>query len=226
MIEFQNVAFNYGDRSIFNNVTLQIAPGSFHFITGPSGAGKTTLLRMCYQEAMPQSGVIRIFGQDVRAMTRDDVALMRRRIGLVHQDCQFIDHLPLYDNLLLPREVADQSGEDDYHNLRELARWVGIDHVLDALPPSLSGGERQRAALARAVMLSPQMLIADEPTGNLDPKMSERLLELMIGLNKMGTTILIATHDMTMIRQARTRVDADILRIQNQSVQSSAGAGL
>ncbi|MFN3723009.1 MAG: cell division ATP-binding protein FtsE [Paracoccaceae bacterium] len=223
MIAFENVGFNYGGGELLSDVTLRLAPGSFHFLTGPSGAGKSTFLKLAYAELRPTAGRVSIFERDARAMSRDDVALSRRRIGVVHQDCQFLDHLPLATNVTLPLTVANRKG--DTQDLTALLDWVGLGKLADALPPQLSGGERQRAALARAIIMSPDVILADEPTGNLDWDMSLRLLTLLVELSRMGKTILVATHDMNLIRQAKSQLAARVLRIQNRRVQL-AGADL
>lgn len=158
-------------------------------------------------------------------MGRDDVAKMRRRVGVVHQDCQFIDHLSVSENVLLPVTVSGATAADIDANMSELLGWVGLTNFVDHLPPELSGGERQRAALARAVILSPDVVLADEPTGNVDWEMSLKILNLLIELNKLGKTILCATHDMSLIRQAKTRVSARVLRLRDGSVEL-AGAEL
>ncbi len=225
MIELKNAAFSYGGANILTEMNLRLSPGSFHFLTGPSGAGKSTLLKLCYQALLPSSGVLRIFEQDVRAMNRDDIAKVRRRIGVVHQDCQFLDHLSVAENVLMPLQVSGREVTNDSENLMDLLEWVGLSDHVDALPPELSGGERQRAALARAVIMSPDLILADEPTGNVDWEMAQRLLSLLVELNKMGKTILIATHDLNLIRTAKTHVSARVLRIQNLRLQL-AGADL
>ncbi len=223
LIAFQNVTHGYGDGPLLSDVSLTLPAGSFHFLTGPSGAGKSTFLKLCYRELMPLAGTVELFGGDVTHMSRDDVAIARRKIGIVHQDCQFLEHLSLADNVALPLTVAGR--EADRGELKELLAWVGLSGHAKALPPSLSGGERQRAALARAVITAPDMVLADEPTGNLDWDMSVRLLTLLIELNRMGKTILIATHDMNLIRSAKAQVAARVLRIRNRSIQL-AGADL
>ena len=223
MINFDNVAYSYGGGELLSEVNLRLAPGSFHFLTGPSGAGKSTLLKLCYAELLPTSGRITLFDREVRGMSRDDVALMRRRIGVVHQDCQFLDHLPLAANVMLPLSVSRR--ETTSKDLVDLLGWVGLDKLADQLPPSLSGGERQRAALARAVIMSPDVILADEPTGNVDWEMSLRLLTLLVELNKMGKTVLVATHDLNLIRTAKAQVAARVLRIAKRRVQL-AGADL
>jgi len=223
MIAFDSVAYNYGGGELLSEVSLRLAPGSFHFLTGPSGSGKSTFLKLCYAELLPTSGRVTLFDREVRGLSRDDVALARRRIGVVHQDCQFLDHLPLAANVTLPLTVAGRMGPAQ--DLTDLLGWVGLGPLAGALPPSLSGGERQRAALARAVIMGPDVILADEPTGNVDWEMSLRLLTLLVELNRMGKTILVATHDLNLIRQAKAQVAARVLRISKRRVQL-AGADL
>lgn len=223
MIAFQNVAYGYGGAELLSDVSLRLAPGSFHFLTGPSGSGKSTFLKLCYAELLPTQGEVMLFDRDVRSLSRDDVALTRRRLGVVHQDCQFLDHLPVAANVALPMAVAGYP--DQPQDLSDLLAWVGLGQHANALPPSLSGGERQRAALARAVITAPDVILADEPTGNVDWEMSLRLLTLLVELNKMGKTILVATHDMNLIRSAKAQVAARVLRIRNRRIQL-AGADL
>lgn len=223
MIAFDKVGYSYGGGELLSEISLTLAKGSFHFLTGPSGSGKTTFLKLCYGELLPSSGRLTLYDREARSMTRDDVARIRRRTGVVHQDCQFLDHLPLAANVALPLTVTGR--EADVADLQDLLAWVGLSHLADALPPSLSGGERQRAAVARAVIVSPDVILADEPTGNLDWEMSLRLLKLFIELNRMGKTIVMATHDMNLIRAAKGQVSARVLRIQNRRVQL-AGADL
>ena len=225
MIELDNVAYSYGGGELLSEISLKLSPGSFHFLTGPSGSGKTTFLKLCYGALIPTSGDVRIFGADVREMSRDDIALSRRRVGVVHQDCAFLDHLPLADNVALPLLVSGRDSPDEVENLSELLGWVGLKNKSESLPPELSGGERQRAALARAIIMSPDVILADEPTGNVDWEMSQRLLHLLIELNKMGKTIMIATHDLALIRAAKSQVQARVLRIAGRKLQL-AGADL
>ena len=224
MIELQGVGYGYGGRRLFSGLSMTLAPGSFHFLTGPSGAGKTTLLKLCYAELRAPEGRVTLWGQDASAMDRDAVAMARRRIGVVHQDTQFLDHLPVAENILLPLTVAGRLSEE-HGNLRELLAWVGLTTQAGQLPPELSGGERQRAALARAVITSPDVILADEPTGNLDWDMSQRLLTLLVELNRMGKAVLIATHDLNLIRAAKSQVAARILRLRDGRLQA-AGADL
>lgn len=223
MIAFDNAAYSYGGGELLSEVSLRLASGSFHFLTGPSGSGKSTFLKLCYAELLPTAGRVTLFDREVRGLSRDDVALTRRRIGVVHQDCQFLDHLPLAANVTLPLTVAGRTSVAQ--DLTDLLGWVGLGSLAGSLPPSLSGGERQRAALARAVIMGPDVILADEPTGNVDWEMSLRLLTLLVELNKMGKTILVATHDLNLIRQAKAQVAARVLRISKRRIQL-AGADL
>ena len=219
MIDLAEVAYGYGNTTLLSELTLRLAPGSFHFLTGPSGSGKTTLLKLCYADLTASAGKVSLFGQDTATMTRDQIARARQRMGVVHQDCEFLDHLPLYENVALPLTVAGRSGDEEAGNLEELMGWVGLAARREALPPELSGGERQRAALARAVITDPEVVLADEPTGNVDWEMSLRLLQLLVELNRMGKTILVATHDLALIRAAKTHVSARVLRIAKGRLQ-------
>ena len=225
MLQLQDAGFSYGGRDILRDVNLDVAPGSFYFLTGPSGSGKTTFLRLCYQALAPTQGTLRILERDVRGLKREDIAQLRRRIGVVHQDCKFIDHLPMMDNIRMPLQVSGRSGELDDASFRDLVSWVGLSEQMDSLPQELSSGERQRAALARAVVMSPDLILADEPTGNLDWEMAQKILTLLIELNKMGKTVIVATHDLQLIRTAKSQVSARVLRIAGNKVQL-AGADL
>ena len=225
MIELENVAYSYGGGELLSDISLKLAPGSFHFLTGPSGAGKTTLMKLCYGALLPTAGHVRLFGADVRGLGRDDIALIRRRVGVVHQDVKFLDHLDVTENISLPLTVSGRQAGAVGDDLGELLTWVGLTERAEALPPELSGGERQRAALARAVIMSPDVVLADEPTGNIDWEMSQRLVRLLIELNKMGKTVLVATHDLGLIRNTKAHVQARVLRIANRRIQL-AGADL
>lgn len=225
MIELDNIGYNYGGGELLTNVSVELSPGSFHFLTGPSGAGKTTLLKLCYGALSPTSGRVRAFNMDVKGLDRDQMAMLRRRIGVVHQDCRFLDHLPVEENIALPLTVSGKDLSQEEDNLKELLNWVGLSERAHAKPPELSGGERQRAALARAVILSPEVVVADEPTGNVDWEMSQRLLQLLVELNRMGKTILVATHDLALIRAAKNQVQTRVLRISDKRLQL-AGADL
>lgn len=223
VIRLSAVGHAYGGQTLLNGVDLHLAAGSFHFLTGPSGAGKTTLLRLCYGEIRPTSGRVELFGQDLGVLGRDGLADARQRIGVIHQDCQFLDHLSVAQNVALPFSATGRPVPEE--NLRDLLAWVGLSERADAKPPTLSGGERQRAALARAVILQPAVVLADEPTGNVDWDMSQRLMALLIELNRMGTGVLIATHDLHLIRAAKAQVAARVLRIAGGTLQT-AGADL
>ncbi len=224
MIELDNVAMSYGGRSLFKGVSLELPQGSFHFLTGPSGAGKTTLLKLCSLELKADSGNVRLLGQDVTGMDRDGIASMRRRIGIVHQDSRFVDHLSVEDNVSLPLAVTGRDSST-VGDISELLGWVGLREVAERRPPELSGGERQRVALARALILSPEVVLADEPTGNVDWDMSMKLLDLLIELNRLGKTVLCATHDLNLIRHVKSKVSSRVLRIKDGLVMQ-AGAGL
>lgn len=225
VIELENVGYSYGGGELLSDVSLRLIPGSFHFLTGPSGSGKTTLLKLCYGALLPTTGLVKVFDDDMRGLDRDQMAMLRRRIGVVHQDCRFLDHLPLAENIALPLTVSGREATKEGGDLQELMQWVGLSSRADALPPELSGGERQRAALARAVIMSPDIILADEPTGNVDWEMSQRLLQLLVELNRMGKTILIASHDIALIRAAKSQVSVRVLRISSKRLQL-AGADL
>ncbi|MFZ5710229.1 MAG: cell division ATP-binding protein FtsE [Pseudomonadota bacterium] len=223
MIEVEDASYGYSGGTLLEGLALSLQPASFHFLTGPSGSGKTTFLKLLYGELVPTAGSVRLFGQDTRTLGRDEVARARRRIGVVHQDCQFLDHMSVQENLALPLDVAGLPVADD--EVSDLLAWVGLSAQAGALPPSLSGGERQRAALARAVIMSPDVVLADEPTGNIDWDMSLRLLRLLVELNRMGKAILIATHDLNLIRAAKSQVAARVLRIAGRRL-NLAGSDL
>lgn len=222
MIAFEEASYGYPGHPVLSEITLAIETGGFYFLTGPSGSGKTTFLRLCSLAARPDEGRAVFFGEDAAALDRDAVARMRRRLGMVHQDCQFIDHLSVRRNISLPLEIAGAQTSAHEADIDDLLDWVALTHRAEALPPELSGGERQRAALARAVMLSPDMLIADEPTGNIDREMGAKILTLLIELNRLGRTVLIATHDLDLIRAAKRDVSARVLRLHDGKIAAGA----
>ena len=213
MISLEKVSFGYDGHTTLSDLTVQLAPGSFHFLAGPSGAGKTTLLKLLYMEHRPVSGQVKLFGKDPAAMDARDLTRMRRRIGVVFQDFRLLDHLSLRDNVALPLRVAGKDVAAQADDIDALIRWVGLSRRCDAYPPELSAGEMQRAAIARAVINAPDLVLADEPTGNIDPEMGARILRLLIELNGQGKTIVVATHDLGLIRSAKGLVSARTLRL-------------
>ena len=206
MILFENVGLRYGiGTEVLRDLNFRIDGQSFQFLTGPSGAGKTSLLRLLFLSLRPTRGLITMFDHDTATLSKDGRATLRRRIGIVFQDFRLLDHMTTYENVALPLRVLGKE-EDSYRaEVVELLQWVGLGNRIDALPPILSGGEKQRAAIARAVIARPQLLLADEPTGNVDPNLGQRLLRLFIELNKSGTAILIATHDIALMDEYDAR---------------------
>jgi cell division transport system ATP-binding protein len=186
---------------IVRDLSFSIDPQSFQFVTGPSGAGKTTLLRLMLLSLKPTRGVIRIFGQDASTLDKDAITSLRRRIGVVFQDFRLLDHLTTYENVALPLRVMGRNETGYRAAVVELLRWVGLGERMNALPAVLSGGEKQRAAIARALIGRPELLLADEPTGNVDPGLARRLLRLFVELHKSGTAVVIATHDLALMDQ-------------------------
>ena len=202
MIRLQNVGLRYGrGPAIFHDVSFHLRPGSFHFLTGPSGAGKTSLLRMLFMSLQPTEGQVYLFGQDVSRVSPAKRAQLRRRIGIVFQDFRLLDHLSTWENVALPLRVIGKSVSEYKEDVTDLLQWVGLGERMHAFPAVLSGGEKQRAAIARAVIGKPELLLADEPTGNVDPQMARRLLRLFIELNRLGTSVMIATHDLQLMNQ-------------------------
>ncbi len=186
---------------IVRDLSFSIGPQSFQFLTGPSGAGKTTLLRLMLLSLKPTRGIIKIFGQDSATLDKDAITSLRRRIGVVFQDFRLLDHLTTYENVALPLRVKGRAEASYRAEVVELLRWVGLGDRMNALPIVLSGGEKQRAAIARALIARPELLLADEPTGNVDPGLARRLLRLFIELHKSGTAVVIATHDLALMDQ-------------------------
>lgn len=206
MVRFENVGLRYGlGPEVLRDLTFRIEPRSFQFITGPSGAGKTSLLRLLFLALRPTRGLINLFGQDIATASKDTRSRLRRRIGLVFQDFRLLDHLTTFDNVALPFRVLDRPEASYRNEVIELLHWVGLGERVWALPPVLSGGEKQRAAIARAVITRPRLLLADEPTGNVDPSLARRLLHLFVELNKAGTAVVIATHDIALMDQFDAR---------------------
>lgn len=206
LVRFENVGLRYGLGSeVLRDVSFRIEPHSFQFLTGPSGAGKTSLLRLLFLALRPTRGLITLFGHDLSLLSTDAIATLRRRIGIVFQDFRLLDHLTTYENIALPLRVLGREEGSYREEVIELLQWVGLGERIWALPPVLSGGEKQRAAIARAVIGRPQLLLADEPTGNVDPSLARRLLRLFIELHKSGTSVVIATHDIGLMDQYDAR---------------------
>ena len=222
IVQFENVGLRYGTQpETLSDISFTLEPGAFYFITGPSGAGKTSLLRMIYLAQRPSRGAVRLFGQDMTDMPRDRMPGFRRRIGVVFQDFGLLDHLSVFDNIALPLRVAGVRDKDLEGPVREMLAWVGLADRAESPPPSLSGGEQQRVAIARAVIGRPEVLVADEPTGNVDPDMAARLLHLFDALNKLGTTLLVATHDLHLLSRVSR---AQMMRIDKGRLADPTGS--
>ncbi|MBV6632021.1 MAG: ATP-binding cassette domain-containing protein [Alphaproteobacteria bacterium] len=196
LVRFDGVGLRYGrNPEVLSDLTFDLPGGSFHYIMGPTGAGKSSLLKLIYMGIRPSRGVIRLFGEDITRFSRKNLPLIRRRIGIVFQDFRLVDHLTVFDNAALPLRLEGRPRNELRDHVNELLSWVGLGDVIDRYPASLSGGEQQRLAIARAVINRPALLIADEPTGNVDDRIAERLMRLFEELNRLGTTIVLATHN-------------------------------
>jgi cell division transport system ATP-binding protein len=194
IVQFENVGLRYGTGSeTLSDISFSLRDGGFYFLTGPSGAGKTSLLKMIYLLQRPSRGLIRLFGEDMVTLPRDRLPGFRRRIGVVFQDFRLIPHLSAYDNIALPLRVAGTPERDIEKPVNEMLDWIGLT------PRASARGEQQRVAIARAVIGRPEILVADEPTGNVDPDMAARLLHLFENLNRLGTTLVVATHDLHLL---------------------------
>jgi cell division transport system ATP-binding protein len=206
VVQFDNVGVRYGmGPEVLRDLTFTIAPRSFQFLTGPSGAGTTTLLRLILLSAKPTRGLVSLFGREVSRISKPDLTLLRRRMGVVFQDFRLLNHLTTYENVALPLRVQGRDESSYRAEVVELLRWVGLGERMHVLPPVLSGGEKQRAAIARALIAQPELLLADEPTGNVDPPLARRLLRLFVELNRLGTSVVIATHDFGLMDQLDAR---------------------
>ncbi len=201
VIEMEKVGIRYGQGpEILSNINLSLERGSFHFLTGKSGAGKTSLLSMMYLAQKPSRGRVSVFGNNVNFTNRNALAMFRRRIGVVFQDFRLLEHVSAFDNVALPLRVCGMSEKEIRKRVNELLKWVEIDRSTSAITSTLSGGEKQRVAIARAVINRPDVLLADEPTGNVDNDIAPKLMKLFVELNKLGTTVVIATHNENLIR--------------------------
>jgi cell division transport system ATP-binding protein len=206
VIKFENVGLRYGmETEVLRDVSFEIPERSFQFLTGPSGAGKTSLLRLLFMSLRPTRGSISMFGRDIASIERHELPILRRRIGVVFQDFRLLDHMTTFENVALPLRVRGKDEADFRSDVSDLLNWVGLGDKLHALPPVLSGGEKQRVAIARALIDQPEVLLADEPTGNVDPHMARRLLRLFLELNRSGTAVVVATHDLGLMEQVDAR---------------------
>jgi cell division transport system ATP-binding protein len=222
IVQFEHVGLRYGTGAeTLSDISFSLAPGTFYFLTGPSGAGKTSLLKLLYLSQRPSRGLIRIFGEDIVTMPRDRLPELRRRIGVVFQDFRLVPHLSAFDNIALPLRVAGVDEREIGAPVSEMLAWVGLSDRATARPATLSGGEQQRVAIARAVIARPEILVADEPTGNVDPDMANRLLHLFDALNKLGTTVVVATHDMHLLARVPS---AQIMRLERGTLSDPTGA--
>ncbi len=211
MLSFQNVGLRYEvGPEVLHDISFTLDPGSFHFLTGRSGAGKTSVLKLMFLGLKPTRGNITLFGYDLAQLPAREMPSLRRRIGVVFQDFRLIDHLTAYENVTLPLRIAGHREQDYAGDVKELLNWVGLGQRMDATPDLLSGGEKQRVAIARAVVNKPDLLLADEPTGNVDAEIGRRLLYLFAELNRLGTSVVIATHDRSLVEL----IDAPELRLE------------
>lgn len=218
MIKYEHVGLRYGiGPEVISDVNLTLEPGSFHFLSGPSGSGKTSLMSLLYLGRRPTRGLITMFGQNVGSMDRAQMAQMRQRIGVVFQDFRLLGHMSAFDNVALPLRILGKGEKEIQANVNELMEWVGLGDQKLSLPNTLSGGQQQRIAIARAVITRPRLLLADEPTGNLDDDIGYRLMSLFDQLNRMGTTVVIATHNVQMMEKfghARLVLDKGHVKVE------------
>ncbi len=222
IVRFQNVGMRYGlGPEVLHDVSFRLNAGSFHFVTGPSGAGKSTLLKLMYLAHRPSRGLIHMFGRDTVEVERRELPAIRRRIGVVFQNFRLIEHLSALDNVALPLRVAGADEDQLREHVAELLRWVGLEDQINSLPSRMSGGQQQRVAIARAVIGRPDLLLADEPTGNVDDTIAMRILHLLEELNKIGTTVVIATHNDALV----SRFDCNRLRLEEGRLVDDAPAG-
>ena len=222
IVNFDNVGLRYGtDAEVLRNVSFTLFPGSFYFLTGASGAGKTSLLKLLYLAQRPSRGVIRMFGKDMITLPRERLPGFRRRVGVVFQDFRLVDHLSAFDNVAMPLRVAGVRESELEQPVADMLEWVGLGERAHAIPATLSGGEQQRVAIARAVIGRPDLLVADEPTGNVDPDMALKLLRLFEALNRLGTTVVVATHDLQLLKKVP---NALIMRLDKGNLLDPTGA--
>ncbi len=200
MIRCNNISLEYTPgKPVLRHVNLHLEAGSFTFVSGASGAGKSSLLGMFALSIRPSSGGLSLFGTEVTELSREELPLMRRKIGTVFQDFQLLNHLSVADNVALPLKILGEPRDEIETKVKELLGWIGLEGFADVRPPVLSGGQKQRVAIARAVINKPLLILADEPTGNLDHELSMKLMYLFRSLNKVGTTVVFATHDSSLM---------------------------
>ena len=215
IVRLDDVGLTYdGSREVLHGANLTLREGDFRFLTGPSGAGKTSLLKLIYLAHRATTGRVEVFGQDIGTLPAEELPPLRRRIGVVFQEFRLLDHLTAYENVALPMRVQGINQADYAQDVTDLLNWVGLSHRMDARPTVLSGGEKQRVALARAVVGKPDIILADEPTGNVDPVMGERIMRLLLELNRLGTAVIVATHDLGLVK----RLGRNILRLKDGRV--------
>lgn len=201
IISLEHVGLQYAeDRTVFWDLSYNILIGDFYFLTGRSGAGKTSLLKILYRAVPPTTGAVRVFGYDLRTLSRSDLPIFRQHIGLIFQDCRLIPTLSIVDNVALSIHINGTAYKRSCTYAKELLDWVGLGDYLDESPDALSDGQKQRVAIARAVVKRPALLLADEPTGNLDDENAFRLMALFEELHHMGTTVVLATHNNELVR--------------------------
>jgi cell division transport system ATP-binding protein len=221
VVRFEGVGLRYGRAAeVLKDISFELEPGSFHFLTGPSGAGKSSLLKLIYLAMRPSRGLVTLFGKDIATLPRRQLPNLRRRIGVVFQEYRLLDHLSVFDNVALPLRIARRKPQSYSSDVAELLTWVGLGRKFNALPPTLAGGEKQRLAIARAVVARPDILLADEPTGNIDQAMGLRILRLLVELNRLGTTVLVASHDQDLVARSGKpvmRLEAGVLTLQGQA---------
>ncbi len=224
IVRFENVGLRYGlGREVLRDVNFSLQPGSFHFLIGESGAGKSSLLKLIYLAFKPSRGIISLFGRDIATTARPDLPALRRKVGVVFQEFRLLNHLSTFDNVALPLRVAGTKESDVRKHVSELLEWVGLKDHMQARPPTLSGGQQQRVSIARAIIGRPRLLLADEPTGNVDDEMGFRLMHLFEELNKLGTSVVIATHNMHLVERLghrQLRLDDGHLNVREATKRS------
>ena len=217
MVQFDRVGLRYGSAGgqagpeVLHDLSFTLPDGAFRWLLGPSGAGKTSVLRLMYLDIRPSRGRLNVLDTDIGTAARGALPRLRRRIGVVFQDFRLLSHLSAFDNVALPLRIAGRPEGQIRADVTEMLRWVGLARKHEVRPPELSGGEQQRVAIARSVIARPSLLLADEPTGNLDDAQAERLMQLFKELNRLGTTVVVATHNDALV----ARHPAAALRLEH-----------